>query len=64
MKLVRMTHPDAGESEVPASAVPHWRASGWQVAEEAPAEPIEVKTSLGPQGEEAPAKRRRAKEGE
>lgn len=36
MNFVRMTHPEAGESQVPASAVPHWRASGWQVAEAEP----------------------------
>jgi hypothetical protein len=64
VKTVRMTHPEAGDTEVPASAVPHWRASGWQVAEQAPVQDSEVKTSLEPQGEEAPPKRRRAKEGE
>ncbi|GGV34212.1 hypothetical protein GCM10010182_67620 [Actinomadura cremea] len=64
MKLVRMTHPDVGESEVPESAVPHWRASGWRVAEEKPVEHIEVKKPLGDQGEEAPPRRRRAKEAE
>jgi hypothetical protein len=55
VKTVRMTHPEAGDTEVPASAVPHWRA---------PVQDSEVKTSLEPQGEEAPPKRRRAKEGE
>jgi hypothetical protein len=34
VKTVRMTHPEVGEAEVPASAIPHWRASGWQVAED------------------------------
>lgn len=63
MKTVRMIHPEVGGTEVPESAVPHWRASGWQVAEEAPAE-SEVNKPLDDQGEQAPPKRRRAKEGE
>lgn len=39
MNLVKITHPKAGESMVPASAVPAWRASGWEVAATAAAEP-------------------------
>lgn len=34
MALVKIVHPDAGEAEVPASAVPHWRSSGWVPASE------------------------------
>lgn len=32
MDLVKIVHPEAGESMVPASAVPQWRASGWELA--------------------------------
>lgn len=34
MNLVRIVHPEAGEAEVPESAVPHWRSSGWELAPE------------------------------
>lgn len=62
MKTVRMTHPDVGESEVPASAVPHWRASGWEVAKpaEEAAEPESVAEKT-PQ-EQSPPRRRQMKE--
>ncbi|MDN3356084.1 hypothetical protein [Actinomadura sp. DC4] len=33
-KLVKIVHPDAGESMVPETAVPHWRRAGWAPASE------------------------------
>lgn len=38
MNTVRIVHPEAGEAEVPESAVPAWRSSGWELAPE-PEEP-------------------------
>lgn len=35
MEMVRIVHPEAGESYVPESAVPAWRSSGWELASEA-----------------------------
>jgi hypothetical protein len=35
MKFVRIVHPEAGEADVPESAVPTWRSSGWELASEA-----------------------------
>lgn len=36
MSDIRIRHPLTGsESVVPESAVPHWRAAGWQLVEEA-----------------------------
>ena len=32
MKLVRIVHPDGLEADVPESAVPQHRASGWELA--------------------------------
>lgn len=32
MKLVRIIHPKAGETQVPESAVAQWRSSGWELA--------------------------------
>jgi hypothetical protein len=34
MEMVRIVHPEAGEADVPASAVPAWRSSGWELASE------------------------------
>lgn len=34
MTLVKITHPEAGEALVPASAVPHWRTCGWSPVDE------------------------------
>jgi hypothetical protein len=36
MNRVTIRHPEAGEAQVPESAVPHWRAAGWAVAEPEP----------------------------
>ncbi|GAA0347887.1 hypothetical protein NE235_10710 [Actinoallomurus spadix] len=38
MNTVKIVHPEAGEADVPASAVPHWRAAGWVSADEARAD--------------------------
>jgi hypothetical protein len=38
VNTVRIVHPEAGEARVAPSAVPHWRSSGWEQAEEPPAE--------------------------
>jgi len=32
MKTVTIRHPEAGEADVPESAVQHWRALGWEPA--------------------------------
>ena len=53
MKTVRIVHPEAGEAQVPESAVPHWRSSGWDIAEEPPAEK--------PVKQETPRRRRESK---
>lgn len=42
--FVLITHPEAGEALVPASAVPHWRSSGWSPVEETPAADAAPKT--------------------
>lgn len=34
MQMVRITHPQVGETEVPASAVPHWTRAGWTVVQD------------------------------
>lgn len=45
MKTVHIRHPKTGgEADVPASALPHHAAAGWQVADQASA-PAEPKTS-------------------
>lgn len=36
---VTIKHPTAGTSKVAPSAVPHWRSLGWELVEDAPAEP-------------------------
>lgn len=33
-KLVKIVHPEAGETKVPESAVRHWRRAGWKPADE------------------------------
>jgi hypothetical protein len=43
-KLVKIVHPEAGESMVPESAVPHWRTAGW-----APASEVEQADNAGEQ---------------
>ncbi|MGI5232861.1 hypothetical protein [Actinoallomurus sp. CA-142502] len=69
MKLVTIKHPEAGEAQVPESAVSHWRSSGWEVAEDKPAAP-KPKTDEDPADNEAGASkpsgktRRRTNEGE
>lgn len=39
MKQVRIRHPQAGESTVAPSALPHWRSLGWEPIEDEPAAP-------------------------
>jgi hypothetical protein len=56
-ELVTIVHPEAGEAQVPESAVPHWRSSGWDVAEEQPAE----KPAGKPAKQETPRRRRESK---
>jgi hypothetical protein len=51
MNMVTIRHPEAGEAQVPASAVPAWRSSGWELVEEPPAKKPAKK-------EEAPRGRR------
>lgn len=65
MKTVKIVHPEAGESEVPESAVPHWRSSGWVPADEAKTE--QASGTDGPQhqdGKPSGRSRRRSSEGE
>lgn len=65
MQMVTVVHPDLeGVHEVPESALPHWKRSGWRPAED---EPAEDKTEAAPgPGPETPTPRRRhmSKEGE
>lgn len=58
MKLVKITHPRAGESQVPESAVPHWTRAGWRVVgEDSPAAEVAAQEDKSPRG-------RRKSEGE
>lgn len=50
MELVKIVHPEAGEAMVSPLAVPMWRSSGWEVAEDKP-KPVEQK----PKTDENPA---------
>lgn len=54
MRLVRIVHPEAGETEVPESAVAQWRSSGWEVAEDDPAPADKPKTGESPAVEDTP----------
>jgi hypothetical protein len=36
VQTVRIVHPEAGEAQVPPSAVKHWESSGWTPADETP----------------------------
>jgi hypothetical protein len=62
VKSVKIVHPDAGEAQVPLSAVPHWEASGWSPADEMPqAEQAEQDHPADPAPDQtAPSSRRRA----
>jgi hypothetical protein len=58
MNTVRIVHPQAGEADVPESAVPAWRSSGWRPVSEVEAE-VEV-----PQEDKPSRARRRSNEEE
>jgi hypothetical protein len=71
VKLIKIVHPQAGESYVPASAVKHWETSGWSPADEtqqaeqasaAPAVPDPPAASVP--DETTPPRRRTPKESE
>jgi hypothetical protein len=67
VKTVRIVHPNAGEANVPASSVPHWKASGWSLADEAPkAEQADQDhpADSAPDHTASPARRRAPKESE
>lgn len=69
MGLVKIVHPEAGEAEVPASAVPHWRSSGWVPADEVEGEKADDGGSPAggePEQESKPSgrSRRRSSEGD
>lgn len=63
MKTVRITHPEAGESTVPASAVAHWISIGWTPAEP---EPEPAPPARGEKDKDKPSgrPRRRSSEGD
>lgn len=59
MRTVRIRHPEAGEAEVPESAVPHWGAAGWEVV---PDEPPAEKPKQNTKAEDSTPRRRQSKE--
>lgn len=65
MKTVRIVHPEAGEADVPASAVPHWRSSGWTPASELEQDAATDKDAGGKQDDKPSGRsRRRSSEGD
>lgn len=48
-KKVKIVHPEAGESWVFEAAVPAWRASGWELAEDPETDTAGDKPSAGQQ---------------
>ncbi|WAZ20166.1 hypothetical protein STRCI_001265 [Streptomyces cinnabarinus] len=76
MDTVTMRHPSLPDQPitVPASAVPHHQASGWERVEDAPAAPapeplpqaapVEEQTAAEETPDTKPARRRRTQEGE
>jgi len=45
--MVKIVHPSGLEAMVPASAVPHHRAAGWEVAKQPETEEIEPPQDAG-----------------
>jgi hypothetical protein len=65
MKTVRIVHPEAGEARVAQSAVPHWRSSGWEQAEDPPAaKPAKNPPADKPAKQEQTPRGRRATNGD
>jgi hypothetical protein len=61
METVTIRHPEAGEAQVAASAVPAWRSSGWELVEEPPAEKAPAKK---PDNKDETPRGRRATKGD
>lgn len=54
IRLVKIVHPEAGETEVPESSVRVWRRAGWKPADEVEA-PTDVPPANKPADKESKA---------